>query len=75
MGETFTTEQRKYKLKMYFIGGTMFSTVITNEGLEHFKKIIQDSKTLKKSNYIITFGYTYGVNIRNLNTYEIEESE
>ena len=75
MGETFTTEQRKYKLKMYFIGGTMFSTEITNEGLEHFKKIIHNPKTLKKSNYIITFGDTYGVNIRNFNAYEIEESE
>lgn len=75
MGETFTTKQRKYKLKMYFIGGTMFSTELTNEGLKDFKNIIQNPKTLKESNYIITFGDTHGVNIRNLNTYEIEEAE
>lgn len=75
MEETVTMTQTRYKLTLYFIGGTVFSTVLTNEGLEHFKKIIQNPKTLKNSNYIITFGDEYGVNIRNLNTYEIKEVE
>lgn len=75
MEETVTMTQNKYKLKLYFIGGTMFSTELTSEGLKHFKNVIQDPKVLKKSNYIITFGDEYGVNIRNLNTYEIKEGE
>lgn len=75
MEQTYTTVQNTYKLKMYFIGGTMFSTELTSEGLKHFKNIIQNQKALKKNNYIITFRNTHGVNIRNLNAYEIEEAE
>ena len=73
--EQYPTIQTKYKLKMYFIGGTMFSTELTDEGLEHFKNIIQNPKVMKKNNYIITFGDTHGVNISNLNSYEIIEEE
>lgn len=75
MEETVTMTQTRYKLTLYFIGGTVFSTNITSEGLNDFKKIIQNPNTLKRKNYIIEFGDTHGVNIRNLNTYEIEEAE
>lgn len=68
-------ERNTYRLIIYFIGGTTFSTEYSNEkGIEEFKEMIEDEKLLKKFNYFIRVGDT-GVNVRNINVYNVEKVE
>ena len=60
-----------YKLVIYFIGGTTFTATIQNEEtVEEFKKKVSNRKLLKKYNNILEIDGK-GLNIANMNAYEI----
>ncbi len=60
-----------YKLVIYFMGGTTFVTTFDNEkDVEDFKKKIKNRRLLKKYNYILEKKME-GINIANMNAYQI----
>ncbi len=60
-----------YKLVIYFMGGTTFVTTFDNEkDVEDFKKKIKNRRLLKKYNYILETKME-GINIANMNAYQI----
>lgn len=62
-----------YKLVIYFIGGTTFTATIQNEEtVEEFKKKVSNRKLLKKYNNILEIDGK-GLNIANMNAYEIRK--
>ena len=62
-----------YKLVIYFIGGTTFTATIQNEEtVEEFKKKVSNRKLLKKYNNIPEIDGK-GLNIANMNAYEIRK--
>lgn len=62
-----------YKLVIYFIGGTTFTATIQNkETVEEFKKKVSNRKLLKKYNNILEIDGK-GLNITNMNAYEIRK--
>lgn len=64
-----------YKLVIYFIGGTTFETMFDSEkDVEDFKKKVQNRKLLKKYNYILRTK-AEGINIANMNAYQVIKME
>ncbi len=64
-----------YKLVIYFMGGTTFVTTFDNEkDVEDFKKKIKNRRLLKKYNYILETKME-GINIANMNAYQITKEE
>lgn len=64
-----------YRLTIYFIGGTTFITTFDNkEDVENFKKKVKNKKLLKKYNYILETKME-GINIANMNAYQIVKEE
>ncbi len=60
-----------YKLTIYFTGGTTFTTTFDNkEDVERFKKKVSNRKLLEKYNYILETK-TEGMNIANMNAYQV----
>ena len=66
---------RVYKLTIYFIGGTVFSTTFDNmKDVNKFQSLVENKKILKKYNNIIrTCNELEGINITNMNAYQITE--
>lgn len=64
-----------YKLTIYFIGGTVFSTTFNNmKEVNKFQNLLENKKILKKYNNIIRTGNELeGINIANMNAYQITE--
>lgn len=60
-----------YRVIIYFIGGTMFETIMDNEkAVEDFKDKLEN-KELKDNNYFIRTLTNEGFNVSNINCYKI----
>lgn len=67
----------KYKLTIYFVGPTTFTTEFDNiEDVRKFQDLIENKEKMQKcNNFIRTAKDVEGINVANINVYQIKKIE
>lgn len=70
-------KKNKYKLTIYFIGETVFTTEFENiKDVRKFQDLIENKEKMQRcNNFIRTAKDIEGINVANINAYQIKEME